>query len=181
MRSISFHKNRTQWSSSKSDRTSIPDTIMWIVRHNVNVSPVIDTSRSCPHSWLIPLSSPPVFSGVRIARSLVLCVCVVDGCLSFCTFSFGHCVVCSSSIYGFWLPLYSGDLLCYVYVLYIAVCPFVLFLLAIVLSVLRFLDSDYPFGIFKLFFSWPDSREIWLNYTANKKYHQVPNVSRWHS
>jgi ABC-type Co2+ transport system permease subunit len=28
---------------------------------------------------------------------------------------------------------------------------FVLFLLAIVLSVLRFTDSDYPFGIFKLF------------------------------
>jgi hypothetical protein len=24
--------------------------------------------------------------------------------LSFCPFSFGHCVVCSSSIYGFWLP-----------------------------------------------------------------------------
>ena len=24
----------------------------------------------------------------------------------FCTFSFGHCVVCSSSIYGFWLPLW---------------------------------------------------------------------------
>ena len=34
----------------------------------------------------------------------------------------------------------------------IVVCPFVLFLLAIVLSVLlRFPDSDYPFGIFKLF------------------------------
>ena len=27
-------------------------------------------------------------------------------CLSFCTFSFGHYVVCSSSIYGFWLPLW---------------------------------------------------------------------------
>jgi hypothetical protein len=26
--------------------------------------------------------------------------------MSFCTFSFGHCVVCSSSIYGFWLPLW---------------------------------------------------------------------------
>jgi hypothetical protein len=26
--------------------------------------------------------------------------------LSFCTFSFGHCVVCSSSIHGFWLPLW---------------------------------------------------------------------------
>jgi hypothetical protein len=33
------------------------------------------------------LSSPPVFS--------------VDRCLSFCAFSFGHCVVCSFSIYGF--------------------------------------------------------------------------------
>jgi hypothetical protein len=55
------------------------------------------------------LSSPPFLSGVRVIRSLVLCVCFV-------------------------------------------VCPFVLFLLAIVLSVLlRFTDSDYPFGIFKLF------------------------------
>ena len=27
-------------------------------------------------------------------------------CLSFWTFSFCHCVVCSSSIYGFWLPLW---------------------------------------------------------------------------
>ena len=39
------------------------------------------------------------------ADYLVLYVCFVDRCLSFCTFSFGHCVVCSSSIYGFWLPL----------------------------------------------------------------------------
>jgi hypothetical protein len=30
----------------------------------------------------------------------------VDRCLSFCTFSFGHCVVHSSSIYRFWLPLW---------------------------------------------------------------------------
>jgi len=52
------------------------------------------------------LSSPPVFSGVRVTRSLVLYVCFVDRCLSFCTFSFGPCVVCSSSIYGFWLPLW---------------------------------------------------------------------------
>ena len=82
---------------------------------------------SFPHSWLITwfvtkltrrvplveqelltllehLSSPPVFSGVRVTRSLVLCVCFVDRCLS------------------------------------------------IVLSVLLwYTDSDYPFGIFKLF------------------------------
>jgi hypothetical protein len=57
------------------------------------------------------LSSPPIFSGVRVSGSLVLYVCFVDRCLSF-----------------------------------------VLFLLAIVLSVhLRFTDSDYLFGIFKLF------------------------------
>ena len=31
-------------------------------------------------------------------------LCFVDRCLSVCTFSFGHCVVCSSLIYGFWLP-----------------------------------------------------------------------------
>jgi hypothetical protein len=49
------------------------------------------------------LSSPPVFSGVRVTWSLVLCVWFVDRCLSFCTFSFSHCVVYSSSIYGFWL------------------------------------------------------------------------------
>ena len=46
------------------------------------------------------LSSPPVFSGVCVTRSLVLCVCFVDRCLSFWPFSFGHCVICSFSIYG---------------------------------------------------------------------------------
>ena len=52
----------------------------------------------------------PVFSGVHVTRSLVLYVCFVGHCLSFCTF-----------------------------------------LLAITLSVLlRYTDSDYPFGIFKL-------------------------------
>ena len=73
----------------------------------------------------------PSFSGVRVIRSLVLCVCFVDRCLSFSPFSFGHFVACSS-IYGFWLPLW--------------------YLHDIVLSViLRFTDSDYLFGIFKLF------------------------------
>ena len=40
------------------------------------------------------------FSGFRGTRSLVLCVCLIDRCLSFRSFSFGHCVVYSSS-YGF--------------------------------------------------------------------------------
>jgi hypothetical protein len=44
--------------------------------------------------------------------------------------SCGHCVVCSSSIYIFWLPRWHR--------------------VVIVLSVLRYTDSDYPFGIL-----WP--------------------------
>ena len=58
-----------------------------------------------------------IFSGVHVTRSLVVCVCFVDRCLSFCAFFF-----------------------------------------AIVLSVHGFTDSDYPFGIFKLFFLSPINR-----------------------
>jgi len=36
---------------------------------------------------------PPVFSGVRVMRSLVLCVMFVDRCLTFSPFSFDHCIV----------------------------------------------------------------------------------------
>ena len=43
----------------------------------------------------------PVFSGVRVALSLVFCVMFCGCCLSLRSFSFGHCVVCPSSIYGF--------------------------------------------------------------------------------
>ena len=60
---------------------------------------------------LVDLSSPPVFSGVRVARSL------------------GLCMVCRSLL-----------------------VLFVLFLLAIVSVLFQFADSDYPFGVFKLFF-----------------------------
>jgi hypothetical protein len=49
------------------------------------------------------LSSFPVFSGVW---SLDWCICFVYHCLSFWTFSFGHCVVCSSLIYRLWIPLW---------------------------------------------------------------------------
>jgi hypothetical protein len=51
-----------------------------------------------------PFGAPefiPGLSGVRVTRSLVLYVCFVDRCLSFCTFSFGHCVVYPSLSYGF--------------------------------------------------------------------------------
>ena len=44
------------------------------------------------------LSSPPVVSGVRVTSFLCSVLQIVVS-----TFSFGHCVVCSSSIYGFLL------------------------------------------------------------------------------
>jgi hypothetical protein len=78
--------------------------IIWLWAYVMKVQNVI------PESWALclPFQSTwdhlPVFSGVRVTRSLVLCVCFVDRCLFFCTFSFGHCVVCSSTKYGFWLP-----------------------------------------------------------------------------
>ena len=70
------------------------------------VTLIVNTSRSFRHSWLITprltrrvpivdeelltlpehLMSPLVFSGVLVTRSLVLCVCFVDRCLSFCPF-----------------------------------------------------------------------------------------------
>ena len=90
---------------------------------------VVNTSRSFPHSWLttefltrltrrVPLveqelltlpehqSSPPFFSGVCANRSWVFCVCFVDRCLFYRPFYVGSCVVCPSSICGFWLPLW---------------------------------------------------------------------------
>jgi hypothetical protein len=50
------------------------------------------------HSLLVSLNClflivPSVFSKV-FTRALVLCVCFVDRWLSFCPFSFGHCIVC---------------------------------------------------------------------------------------
>jgi hypothetical protein len=100
---------------------------------------VVSTSRSFPHSRLITgfvakltrwapqveqelltlpkhMSSIPVFSGVRVTRSLVLYVCFADRCLSFCTFSFGHCVVCSS--------------------IYVSDCPFGIFKFFLLLHVI---------------------------------------------
>ena len=77
---------------------------------------VVNTPRSFPRSWLISwfvtrltrrvslveqklltlpehLSSPPVFSGVRVTRSLVLYVCFVDRCLSLKLYFF-FCPLC---------------------------------------------------------------------------------------
>ena len=48
---------------------------------------------------------PPLFSGVRVAQSLVFCVVFCGPLVSFCSFSFGHCVVCSSILRPLITPL----------------------------------------------------------------------------
>jgi len=73
------------------------------IRHEINQNMLCYELPTLPEH----LSSPSVFSGVRVTRSLVLCVMF---------------------------------------------CRSLFVLLVIVLSVLlRFMDFDYPFGIFKLF------------------------------
>ena len=87
----------------------------------------------------------PGFSGVRVTRSLVLCLCFVDRCLSFCTFLLA---ILLSVLLRFtdsdYLPLLSSSS-SYSYVCFVDRClSFCTFLLAILLSVLlRFTDSDY--------------------------------------
>ena len=52
-----------------------------------------------------------LFNWLIVTQSLVLCVCFVDRCLSFCPLYFGHYFVCFSLIYRFWLPLWYLQIL----------------------------------------------------------------------
>ena len=91
-----------------------------------------------------------VFSGVCVTRSIVLFVCFVDRCLSLVGF-----VLLDLQFYMYVLQivvcLQWGS--CYSIFSFICMfCRSLFFSVAIVLSVLlRYTDSDYPFGIFKLF------------------------------
>jgi hypothetical protein len=93
-------------------------TYHWLCDYS-NTTDVTSGTGTVYHSGAHELTSGS--SGVRVTRSLVLCVCFVDRCLVlfllsivfsvilrslFGTFSFVQCVFCYSSIYGFWLPLW---------------------------------------------------------------------------
>ena len=113
------------------------------------VSLVVSTSRSFPRSWLI----------TGYVTRLTRRVSLVEQELLTLPRHWVH-----PRLVGFVLL----DLYFHMYVLQIFVCPFVLFLLAIVLSVLlRFVDSDYPFGIFKLFLLWFPSTVELLKYVES--------------
>ena len=78
-------------------------------------------------------SSSSGFTGARVAQSLVFWVILCKSWFVLLPFSFGHSIVCLSSIEGFWLPLW--------------------YIQAFLLSVCRPLKApDYHFGIFKPFY-----------------------------
>ena len=88
---------------------------------------VVKTFRSFPHSWLITGFVTRVTWRVSLVEQELFTLaehpssprCLWGSCYSifnflqlvFCPFSFDHCVVCSSSIYGFWLPLWYPETL----------------------------------------------------------------------
>jgi hypothetical protein len=88
--------NRKSSSSSSSARESVTSTCYpWFKNMKWFWQDKHDTwQQGCKTSFIIPW-----WQVVRVTRSLVLYVCFVDRCLSFCTFSFSHCVVCSSLIH----------------------------------------------------------------------------------
>jgi hypothetical protein len=70
------------------------------------------TGASSEAGTAYPSGEPEFTPGFNCGSSYLifmtcLCVCFVYRCLSFCTFSFGHSVICYSSICGFWLPLWD--------------------------------------------------------------------------
>ena len=55
------------------------------------------------------MSSLPVFSGVRVTRSLVLCVCFVDHCLTFFFFSWPLCCLSFFDLHILITPVVSSN------------------------------------------------------------------------
>jgi predicted membrane protein len=70
-------------------------------RYKIKLSKSLKEVKSTPLTHKYMTTHLAVFIGVHVTRTLVICVYFADRCLSFCTFSFGHCVVCSSTKYGF--------------------------------------------------------------------------------
>jgi hypothetical protein len=56
---------------------------------------------------LLTLSSPPIISGVRVTRSLVLSVCFVDHCLTFGPFIWPLCCLFLIGLHILVTPLVS--------------------------------------------------------------------------
>ena len=96
--SISYYTKKRVWFSSRTLTTQYFEKNR---NYLLITGFVTTTTRRVPHVeqellTLIYLSAPPVFSGFGVDRSLVFCVMfrrLLLVLLSFCTFSFGHCII----------------------------------------------------------------------------------------
>jgi hypothetical protein len=135
-------------------------------RYTKEVIPfVVNTSRSFPHSWLVtgcvtrltrrvPLTSRtgapefiPIFGEVRVTRSLVLCVCFVDRCLSFWFFFLFAIVLFvlrfTDSDYLLWNLLFMEISHFYVFLLFFSLFSYKI---SKTDKVLKFITSDTHFS-----------------------------------
>ena len=94
------------------------------------------------------LSSPPVFSVVRVTRSLFLYVCFVDRCLSLCTFF--CCPLCCLFFFDIRILITPQTLLVCMFCRSLCVL-FSYFICPLCFLSFDYADSDYLFVIFKLF------------------------------
>jgi len=94
-----------------------PILIVYVIRSLCNFktrrAPLLEQERL---TLLEHLSSPPVFSGVRVTRSLVLSVCFVDRCLSF---FFSPLCCLSSNLRILITPLVSSNSSYYCVIVYL--------------------------------------------------------------
>jgi hypothetical protein len=88
----------------------IDNELIWILSTFITYHRICNKRNTTGDTWGTGITYPPGapefnlrLSGDLVARFLVFCVMF---CRSLCVLSFGHCVVYSSSIYGFWLPLW---------------------------------------------------------------------------
>jgi hypothetical protein len=72
------------------ESSSTVDSNYWLWVYLIESSSTVDSNYWL---WVYLMKVHPRLIVVHVTRSLVLCVCFVDRCLSFCTVSFGHCVV----------------------------------------------------------------------------------------
>ena len=106
------------WKSEKGEGTEIPCdhrvviNVIWFMFLDERMTAYLKICFYClvSHivvSWYWSIWVHPQFLvGLMLLDLYFYVKCFVDCCLSFCSFSFGHCVVCPSSIYGFWLTLW---------------------------------------------------------------------------
>ena len=76
---------------------SIYCPLLWMIFWRIVNMNVYERIRPLDFVLFVVLS---VFSKVYYFHAFFKCV-ILQPCLFFCPFSFGHCMVCSSSIYGF--------------------------------------------------------------------------------